>query len=153
MKRTVFVIRFGSHKPLPKEFPIVEQIADGELEKAMGTSIGQIGVLSIFNTAMPVKEIERLFTQCALDTDDVLPVVVFEADSQEQCAFNLSAFPNFDEAYAEFKKANSIESEPIPATKNGITLSLDQLLDLVKEKGIAGLTTEEKTQLDRLSQQ
>lgn len=152
MKRTIFIIRFGSTKPLPKELPIVEQIADGALEKAMGTSLGQIGVLSIINTAMPVKEIEGLFTQCAIDTDDVLPVLVFEADSPEHCAFNLSAFPNFDAAYAEFKKVNDIEQEE-PSKKNGITLSLDQLLDLVKEKGIAGLTTEEKAQLDRLSQQ
>lgn len=152
MKRTVFVIRFGTSMPLPKELPIVEQIADGTLEKAMYMSLGQIGVLNIINTTMSAKEIERLFTQCALDTDDVLPVVVFEADSPEQCAFNLSAFSDFDEAYAGFKKANGLEQgEPEP--KNRVTLSLDQLLDLVKEKGIAGLSVEEKAQLDRLSQQ
>lgn len=152
MKRTIFVIRFGSSQPLPKEFPIIEQIADGALEKAIGMPLGQIGVLSIFNTAMPVKEIERLFTQCALDTDDVLPVVVFEAASPEHGAFNLSAFQNFDDTYDEFKKANCLEQgEPEP--KNRVTLSLDQLLDLVKEKGIVGLTAEEKAQLDRLSQQ
>ena len=153
MKRTVFVIRFGTNKPLPKEFPIVEQIVDGALEKAVGFRLGQIGVLSIFNTAMPVKEIERLFTQCAIDTDDVLPVVVFEANSAEHCAFNLSAFPNFDEAYAEFKKENSLEDEPTTSTNSRITMSLDQLLDLVKQKGVAGLTPEEKALLDELSQQ
>jgi hypothetical protein len=119
----------------------------------MGFPLGQIGVLSIFNTAMPVKEIERLFTQCAIDTNDVLPVVVFEANSAEHCAFNLSAFPDFDAAYAEFKKANSIEEEPATPAKKGITLSLDQLLDLVKQKGVHGLTTEEKARLDELSQQ
>lgn len=152
MKRTIFVIRFGSSQLVAKEFPIIEQIADGALEKAIGMPLGQIGVLSIFMTAMPVKEIERLFTQCAIDTGDVLPVVVFEADSSEHCAFNLSDFPSFDKAYAKFKKANDLEQgEPEP--KNRVTLSLDQLLDLVKEKGIVGLTAEEKAQLDRLSQQ
>lgn len=153
MKRTVFVIRFGSSRPLPKEFPIVEQITDGALEKAVGFPLGQIGVLSIFNTAMPAKEIERLFTQCAIDTDDVLPVVVFEANSAEHCAFNLSAFTDFDAGYAAFKKENSLEDEPIVPAKKGITMSLDQLLDLVKQKGVSGLTPEEKALLDELSQQ
>ncbi len=142
MKRLV-IIRFGTTQPLPKEFPIIEKLSN--LETAIGMSFGQMGVLSIIETQASADEVVAEFKRVAAETDDTLPVIVFELGSPS-AAFDLDAIPNFSKVLADLGVK---ETQPL----NSCTLSLDELLDLVASKGLDNLTQEEYSRLKKLTEE
>lgn len=142
MKKKLIIFRFGSALPTQKEHAIMGLITGGTSE-ATGCST-PFGVLSIVNTSMTPAEVTDLFNRVATETDDALPTIVFEADGQ--VGFNFH--PEFFEHFAEVNKSFN---ELIGTPTNKCVLSLDELLDLVKSKGLDNFTEVELTRLKELS--
>lgn len=141
MKKKVIILRFGASTPLAKEAPIILQIIGGFDGIAVGCST-PFGVLSIVQTSMEPKEIVDAFTEVARKDGDVLPVIVIDTASDTGYNFDNVFFENFAELDAEFNR--------LVGTAH-CTLSLDELLDLVKEKGLAKFTEAELKRLKELS--
>jgi hypothetical protein len=142
MKKKVIIFRFGSAMPTQKEMVIMDEITGGTKE-AVGCSTA-FGVLSIVKTSMTPAEVTELFNRVAKETNDSLPTIVFEADGP--VGFNFD--PEFFDSYAEM---NATYDELFGDSPNVCTLSLDELLDLVKAKGVVDLTQAELTRLQELS--
>ena len=143
MKKKVIILRFGSTMPTQKEFGVIDQITGGT-RRATGCGT-PYGVISIVETSLKPKEIVDLFDQVAKETDDALPTIVFEADSGVSFNFDPYFFHHFEECNREF-------DEMFGTPSNHCTMSLDELLDLVKAKGVANLTDVELKRLKELSQ-
>lgn len=141
MKKKLIIFRFGSERPTRKEWDIITTITDGT-NRAIG--FGTIfGVGSIVETSYTPKQITSLFTRVADDTGDSLPVVVW--DPAGDTGFNLHKdfFPTFAQANADFDSMYG--NAPC-------TLSLDQLLELISNRGgVNHLTAEELKRLQQLS--
>lgn len=141
MKKKLIIFRFGSEKPTRKEWDIIRTITDGT-NRAVGFGT-MFGVGSIVETDYTPKQITSLFTRVANDTGDSLPVVVW--DPAGDTGFNLQKdfFPTFAQADIDF---NTMYGD------TPCTLSLDQLLELISDRGgVNQLTTEELTRLQQLS--
>jgi hypothetical protein len=143
MKKKVIILRFGASTPLAKEVPLIHQIIGGEEGIAVGCST-PFGILSIVQTTMEPKEITDAFAELARKEGDSLPVIVIDTVSNTGYNFDREFFENFAECNAEFDKLTG-------ATTTVCTLSLDELLDLVKEKGISKFTEAELKRLQELS--
>ena len=129
--------------PTQKEFGIISHITGGT-NRATGCGT-PYGVMSIVETSMKPKEITDLFDQLANEHNDALPTIVFEADSEVGFNFDPYFFHHFEECNREF-------DEMFGKSGNHCTMSLDELLDLVKAKGVANLTDVELKRLKELSQ-
>lgn len=143
MKKKLIIFRFGSAMPTQKEFGIINQITGGT-SRAVGCGT-RFGVISIVESSMTPAEIVQLFDGVAKEHHDSLPTIVLDAESPA-AAFNFDPefFESFEECNREFD-----ESFGKPSTK--CTLSLDELLDLVKAKGLERFTEEELKRLKELS--
>lgn len=142
MKKKLIIVRFGSAMPTQKEQALMGLITGGTGE-ATGCST-PFGVISIANSSMAPAEVTQLFNRVAIDTDDALPTIVFEADGP--VGFNFH--PDFFEYFAE---CNRKFDEICGTVTAKCTLSLDDLLDLVKSKGLDNFTEVELTRLKELS--
>jgi hypothetical protein len=142
MKKKLIIFRFGSALPTQKEHAIMGLITGGTSE-ATGCST-PFGVLSIVNTSMTPAEVTALFNRVAAETDDSLPTIVFEADGSVGFNFHPEFFNHFEECNQAF-------DESFGTPTNKCTLSLDELLDLVKSKGLDNFTEVELTRLKELS--
>lgn len=142
MKKKLIILRFGSAMPTQKEQAIIGLITGGSNE-AVGCST-PFGVLSIVNTSMAPAEVTSLFNRVAVETDDALPTIVFEADGSAGFNFHPEFFNHFEECNQAF-------DELIGTPTNTCVLSLDELLDLVKSKGLDNFTEVELTRLKELS--
>ena len=142
MKKKLIIFRFGSAMPTQKEQVIMGLITGGSNE-AVGCST-PFGVLSIANTSMTPAEVTQLFNRVAAETDDALPTIVFEANGP--VGFNFH--PEFFEHFAE---VNQSFDEAFGTVTYRCTLSLDELLDLVKSKGLDNFTEVELKRLKELS--
>ena len=142
MKKKLIILRFGSAMPTQKEQAIIGLITGGSNE-AVGCSTS-FGVLSIVNTSMAPAEVTSLFNRVAVETDDALPTIVFEPDGK--VGFNFH--PEFFEHFAQ---VNQAFDEEFGTVTYRCTLSLDELLDLVKSKGLDNFTEVELKRLKELS--
>ena len=142
MKKKLIIFRFGSALPTQKEHALMGLITGGTSE-ATGCST-PFGVLSIVNTSMTPAEVTSLFNRVAAETDDSLPTIVFEVDGSVGFNFHPEFFNHFEECNQAF-------DESFGTPTNKCTLSLDELLDLVKSKGLDNFTEVELTRLKELS--
>lgn len=142
MKKKLIIFRFGSAMPTQKEQAIMGLITGGTSE-ATGCST-PFGVLSIANTSMTPAEVTQLFNRVAAETDDALPTIVFEMDGPIGFNFHPEFFEHFAECNRSFDEAFGTPS-------NKCVLSLDDLLDLVKSKGLDNFTEVELKRLKELS--
>ena len=144
MKKRIAIIRYGNTAPLPKEVPIIEAISGSDLHLAVGVPFHDMGVISLVYTDWAPDQIIAEFTRVAEETGDILPVIVFDLDHS---AIDTDLFVNVGTALDSFNRA----VETSTSTKKSVELTLDDLLDLVNQKGMANLTTEELTKLQELS--
>lgn len=142
MKKKLIIVRFGSAMPTQKEQALMGLITGGTGE-ATGCST-PFGVISIANSSMAPAEVTQLFNRVAIDTDDALPTIVFEADGPVGFSFHPDFFEHFAECNRKF-------DEICGTVTTKCTLSLDDLLDLVKSKGLDNFTEVELTRLKELS--
>jgi hypothetical protein len=139
MKKKLVIFRFGSESPLRKEVAIIQAITGGT---GRGIGIGSnFGVISIVETEFTPKEVESLYTQVANEENDELPVIVWDPNGDTGFNLPVGFFPQFSRAMKEFDDVYG----------NQCTLSLDELLDLVKAKGVNNLTEEEMKRLKELT--
>lgn len=138
--KKIFIFRFGSTRPLPKEFPIIKAIAaDSNLARGCDTPFG---TLSIVLTGFSPEEILNLYQQVAEDTGDELPVIIWE---EGQVVHSLAGqiFKTVEELNREFDKLVAGQS---------VTLSLDELLELISARGgVDKLSTSELERLKELT--
>ena len=143
MKKEIVIIRFGIPQPLKKEVGIIDELTGGNLDGSVCGSFSDMGVLSIINTELSVDEVVQVFRRVAEETGDTLPAIAFELGSTT-VAHHFEDMMEFKALVKQFKDLN-------PTVKKGCTLSLDELLDLVNEKGLKNLKTEELTRLKDLT--
>jgi hypothetical protein len=146
MKKKIVIFRFGVGAPTQGDFLAIDRITGGERNACgMGT---HFGIMSIVNTSMSPQEIRDLFAEIEKETDDALPVIVYDAASEGVSAlFSEGFFPNFKEMDADFEQEYGTASPE----RVQCTLSLDELLDLVSKKGLPNLTEDELKRLKELS--
>jgi hypothetical protein len=112
---------------------------------AMGCGFG-FGVASVIYTEFTPTQIKNVFDKSAEATDDILPVVVFNWDD-EAAAISLNAIPDLGgmlqciDQFIEDQKGREVN------------LTLDELLDKIKESGIESLSPTEMSLLISLSGQ
>ena len=148
MKKKLIILRFGSAMPTQKEHAIISLITGGTIE-ATGCST-PFGVLSIVNTTMTPAEVTLLFDKVARETDDALPTIVFDPEGPVGFSFHPEFFKHYEEANEAFE-LNHGTGLSYPKVITECTLSLDELLDLVKDKGLDHFTEAELTRLKELS--
>lgn len=142
MKRKVFIFRFGTPMPTPKEFGIIDEIT-GNTRRATGMGT-PFGMLSIVETSLSPAEIVSIFDRVADENGDALPTIVFE--ESDKVSFNFH--PEF---FGDFEACNRAFDEEFGTSSTQCTLSLDELLDLVKSKGLSKFTEAELKRLKELS--
>ena len=151
MKKLIVTIRLGTPGLLPKELPLGRKIVgDEDPEAAVGAPLGGVGFISIFWTGMSPTEIAELYRETAAATEDTLPVVVFELNSP-QVGLDLEALDHFVEMRRLMLERFGGAPKEEPIKKRDLTL--DELLDLIKERGgVQNLSDEEQAQLQKLSE-
>lgn len=143
MKKEIVIIRFGIPQPLKKEIGIIDELTGGNLDGSVCGSFADMGVLSIINTELSVDEVVQVFRRVAEETGDTLPALAFELGS-EAVAHHFEDMLEFKALVKQFRDLN-------PTVKRGCILSLDELLDLVNEKGLKNLKTDELERLKDLT--
>jgi hypothetical protein len=143
MKRKLMIIRFGSPIPLEKEQPIIRKLTNDGETPAIGCST-DFGVVSLVYTSIEPKAVVELFNEVANETGDYLPSVVIDLESTTGVNLVGPWFTKVAEALHYFEEA-------ISSLKIECTLSLDELLDLVHQRGVNGLTDAELKRLKELS--
>jgi hypothetical protein len=139
--KKVFLIRFGMPMPTAGDQQAMDLIG------ARDTSVGAgspFGVISIIGTDKSPAEIVQIYKDVAAEMQDELPVIAWlEGD---QAAANMSS--SFFEHFAPMNEAWENE---FSRTKKECTMSLDELLDMVKTKGLQNFTAAELQRLKELS--
>lgn len=143
MKKEIVIIRFGVSQPLKKEIGIIDELTGGNLDRSVCGSFSDMGVLSIISTEFSIDEVVQVFRRVAEETGDTLPTIAFELGSVH-VAHHFEDMLEFKALVKQFKDLN-------PTAKRGCSLSLDELLDLVNEKGLQNLKTEELERLKELT--
>lgn len=142
MKKKVIVFRFGMPEVTIGDMEAVRRITDGLMDAAYCPS--PFGIVSMFYTDLSPAEVTDIYKQAAQAVEDILPMIAFEEGAHVGYDFNPVLFEHFDLCNQAFEERFGI-------VRKECVLSLDELLDLVKEKGVKGLTEEELTRLKELS--
>ena len=141
----MFVLRLGSDHPVRADYSAIENIRE-DME-VMGCPAG-VGVLNLFMTNKSAEEIRDLFKEAAIEAKDTLPVVVWRADSPNECAFDID-LPQINEMIKAFEEKHGVAiregSKPI------CVLTMDELLDKIARTGFDSLSREEVARLKKLS--
>lgn len=142
MKKKLIVIRFGTPTPTKGDMAAVSKITNGSMNAA-GCPC-PFGVVSIFLTDLSPAEVTSIYDETAEEMGDVLPTIVFEDGGPVGYNFNNPFFEHFKGCSAAF-------DEEYGNGRVECTMDLDQLLDLIREKGLENLTDVELTRLKELS--
>jgi hypothetical protein len=132
MKRAVVVLRFGISQPSVGDIEAIKRLTDGTME-AMGHP-HPIGIVSVLYTDMELSEIKQVFNDVEEDTNDFLPVMIFNwGDPNVQ--FDLKT----DDIEDMFNHVpNFCEDQ-----KEVVVLTLDDILDKISRTGVESLEQEE----------
>jgi hypothetical protein len=143
----IMVIRFGKPIPLPKEHELVEsEICPGNPEGAMGAPMNG-AIVSVFMTDKSAREVSKLFHDLAIKTNDELPTVVQDLETGE-IIIDLQGQPG---AHGLLKHVGHIDRIDPHETEPACYMTLDQLLDKVRDHGQSSLTPVELKRLQELS--
>lgn len=145
-KNKIIVFRFGSSIPVPNELRMLKQAEEKEGEIIACGAPTQFGLFSLFITKMTVREVAELFKKTADEEKDWLPVICIDADTKETC---MSIKDEFENAYEMLK-----QQEATRICLNGedtCNLTLDQLLDKVRDFGRDNLSKAELERLEKFS--
>lgn len=143
MKKAVVILRFGKGEPVKGDFEAMMELTHGSMV-AMGCGFG-FGVASVIYTEFTPIQIKNVFDKAAEATDDILPVIVFNWED-EAASVSLNAIPDLGgmlQCIDQF-----IEDQ-----KEEVSMSLDELLDKIKDSGIESLSQAEMSLLKSLSGQ
>jgi len=139
--KKLFLIRFGVPTPTPGDMEAISRIGCRETSVGAGSPFG---VISIFGTDKSPAQVARIFKEVADEIEDQLPIIVWEEGEHAASTLDSQFFEHFAPMNAEWEKTYG-------TAKKECTMSLDELLDLVKSKGLQNFTTEELQRLKELS--
>ena len=139
--KKLFLIRFGISTPTPGDLLVVDRLGCRETSAGAGSPFG---VISIFGTDKSPAEVMQTFKEVAEEVGDHLPVIVWEEGDQVAANLDPAFFEHFGPMNAEWDREYA-------TAKTKCTLSLDELLDMVKAKGLQNFTAEELQRLKELS--
>lgn len=142
MKKKIVIFRFGSVQPTRKEYAIIGTITGGT-RRAVGCST-PFGVISIVETELTPTQITELYIDVANESEDSLPVIVWDASGDTGVNLCPQMFEHFEQINSDF-------DEMFGDARTECTLSLDELLDLIQVKTLAKLTEAELKRLKELS--
>jgi hypothetical protein len=144
----ILVIRFGKPFPIQKEMILVQEvITDGSMDNALGAPMNG-AVVSVFTTAMSAREVSKAFHDLGEVTRDEFPTVVKDLTTGEtivdlqgqrhaQKLMELAGFSHAIDPHNDHEKP--------------CVMTLDQLLDKVRDHGRSSLSEAEMKRLQELS--
>lgn len=132
MKRAVVIVRFGVPNATVGDIYAMGKLTDGEMN-AMGQPFPG-GIASVIYTDLGIDEIRNVFTVAEQDTNDILPVLIFNWGSQDiMIDFKSEEVEDMFNEIPEFCEAQ----------KEVIVLTLDDILDKISRTGVESLEQEE----------
>ena len=150
------IFRIGIPHPTREEVELVMRISDGNPAGApiFPGGEGMSGVMSVIKSKLTAEEISQEFQKISTGPDykgedsNVMPVMVFKVDqSNFSYTQDMDSFLGWGEVFRDMLGVQ-VAGEP-----QECRLGLDELLDLVKQKGgFNNLTTAEQSRLKKLSQ-
>ena len=150
------IFRIGIPHPTREEVELIMRISEGIPAGApiFPGGEGMSGVMSVIKSKLTAEEISQEFQKISTGADyqgedsNVMPVMVFKVDqSNFSYTRDMDSFLGWGEVFRD-KLGVQVAGEP-----QECRLGLDELLDLVKQKGgFNNLTTEEQSRLKKLSQ-
>jgi hypothetical protein len=151
MLKKIAVFRLGQSELLSADAMVITPLVLENNYPIVGTAIST-GFISFVLTDKTPSQITRAYSIVSQASDDCFPVIAWELEGEE-ASFNFKEVdvPQIAEALAEFERdyATFLETQS-KVTRHDLTL--DDLLDIVNERGgVEKLTTEEKRLLDKLS--
>jgi len=144
MKKAVVILRFGKAEPVKGDYDAMMEITGGSMV-AMGCGFG-FGVASVIYTDLTPTEIKNVFDRAAEATDDVLPIVAFnwEDDGVAVSLNDIQGLEGMLQCVDQF-----VEDQ----RGREVNMSLDELLDKIRESGVESLSPAEMNLLKSLSGQ
>ena len=150
------IFRIGIPHPTREEVELIMRISDGNPAGApiFPSDEGMSGVMSVIKSKLTAEEISQEFQKISTgldykgDDSNVMPVMVFKAD-QSNFSYNqdMNTFLGWGDSFRDMLGVQ------VAGSPQECRLGLDELLDLVKQKGgFNNLTTEEQSRLKKLSQ-
>jgi hypothetical protein len=150
MKKNHFVvIRFGSPAPISADKIVFEQKLDVDQSKIL-VNATLLGLIFVFNTNNSIEEVSKAFREAEKERNDTIPFVILDLDDATSI-HNLEMF-DITKMINTYKGNVGLATEtPTPTLTKASDLSLDQLLDRIKEVGKDGLTSDENKRLTELT--
>jgi hypothetical protein len=149
----LIVIRFGTPELIKSECRVIEEYS-ADLGKTFTFPFPPIGMVHIFETQLSSHQLVQRFQESAIESKTFLPVLVLPLETLE-AQVEIEGHPLFESLQVFFEVAKKDLLGEKATKKPEIEkceLSLDQLLDLVNQKGVKGLTETERVQLQKLSE-
>ena len=148
MKKKIAVFRFGSLRPTQADWIAVAVKLGLDLEagEVLGCPMPG-GMVSLIHTDKTVAEVKQAFVEAAEEIEDTLPIIVLDEAGLEGTHL-------VDMGFEDFAKMNGVFDLEHGKAEEGksCTMSLDELLDLVNQVGVAGLDAAQIKRLHELSQ-
>ncbi len=145
----ILVIRFGKPFPIRKEIELIRTIVDDsqDPETALGTNMNG-GLVSVFTTSMSAQEVSKAFHDLAEKHRDELPTVVKDLKTGE----TILDLQGQETAHGLLKHVGFLSAiDPHNEHETQCFMTLDQLLDKVRDHGRSSLTEAEMKRLQELS--
>lgn len=109
-----------------------------------------LGLIFVFNTNNSIEEVSKAFREAEKERNDTIPFVILDLDDVTSI-HNLEMF-GITKMINMYKGNVGLTTEtPTPTLTKASDLSLDQLLDRIKEVGKDGLTSDENKRLTELT--
>jgi len=144
----ILVIRFGKPLPLPKEILLVRDvITDGSDDSAYGCPMNG-GVVSVFNTELSAREVSKAFHDLGVKTNDEMPTLVKDLVTGETI-LDLQGQKHAHFLMKHLGMEHAID--PHNDHEKPCVMTLDQLLDKVRDHGRDSLSEAEMKRLQDLS--
>jgi hypothetical protein len=147
--KTLIIMRFGGFTPLDVERHFFTVIADGESQPtAVGVPVNG-GLLSVVRTKYSAEKVAQMYREISIKHSVSLPVIVVEAGAPGTGLF-FADNPSVMKLLQMFK-VNDVSTSDSVEESVVCKLTLDQLLDLVSQKGLKKLSEIELARLKELS--
>ena len=153
MSRSIAILRFGPSKPIWREAQFISQLSSGNAYSAMGVPFGDIGLISFLSTDLSKKEVYRRYREFFSDTEGCMSLIIMDLDGKGAALLQVDHVTVVAETLRKFRFLTLINSmqNVQSASEMEQEYTVDELLDLISERGLKSLTEKERIRLDILS--
>jgi len=152
-KKMIFILRLGKNDLVKGDAIAVKEILGENATgyEAVAKPI-RVGIITLIVTEKSVKEVSEAFKRAEVETDDTLPHVAWDANS-DAAMFDIES-EGVGRMIADFVHENNLEDiygvTPITIDKEQCNLSLNELLDIISKVGLSNLTSPQLAKLKSL---